>query len=295
MKTVPCRSEPLFSNVAQCGGPDGVKERGISSKASFRNVGDVGNSGMICNGRSGAIFLGSALFTKATILGGMHGPAHMMDAPVPGLAINLLGLRFTSLGRDSHPGFVCLLLLLVQSVLFVLLLPSTTIFLRLILLGAAAAISISKSFLAAFGFIFELFSKFEVGTAHLIDLGTEGNDCLCLFRKSTPFLLRLDEIILNLGLGQDSLHGNILQLVGLVPKIIQIVGEVFGKDSVLGLGKHFKNNLRGIIHGFASSLELREVIIDVANDLVHIPITFLSKDFAIANVGSKSSVSGSRV
>lgn len=183
MKTVPCRSEPLFGNGAQSSGPDGVKEGGVSREARFRNVGNVGDGGLICNGRSGAVLLSSTLFPKATVFGEMHSPAHMVDAPVPGLAIDFLGLRFTSLGRDTHPGLVRLLLFLVRSVLLVLLLRSAAIFLILILLGTSI-VSISRTVLvlAAFSFILELLSQLEICTTHLLDLGTESNDGFCLLR-----------------------------------------------------------------------------------------------------------------
>ena len=113
MNIVPCRSEPLFSNGAQSGGFDGVNERSVCSKAQFRGVGNIGNCSLVGNGSIKAGLLDSAFFTKAAVSRKMYGPTHVMDTPVPSLAINLLGLGFTSFGRYTYPGLICLLLLLV--------------------------------------------------------------------------------------------------------------------------------------------------------------------------------------
>ena len=45
--------------------------------------------------------------------------------------------------------------------------------------------------------------------------------------------------------------------------------------------EHFKDDLMCIVHGFTMSFKLGEVIINVAVDLVNIPVTFMGKDLQL--------------
>ncbi len=132
-----------------------------------------------------------ALSVKAAFAGRVHGPGHVVHAPVIGAFVMHLLLLLAVLGRELLPGLVLLLLHTVRGVLLV---PCF-----LTLLGLAITILLATS-------SGKLGGKLEL-PLQAIDGGGHGNDLVIIRRCGSPSAFRTEVIELGLHHSHEGLVG----------------------------------------------------------------------------------------
>jgi len=189
---------------------------------------------------------------QTTFGGGMDGPCHVVDAPVVGLALDLLGGRLSCCRSNLLPSFVADLL------------PTVTIVLLVFGLGAylrlAGALPICL--LPFRSVLLECRRQLKL-TFELLNLCRQGNHGrVCIL---APFTFIDEVVVLVRGGGHERFMGERwgLSIVVHVVLALNVVAEVGTVDGEIDL----EEDADGIIDGSSTSDQLRVVLMEERMDL----------------------------